>query len=536
MTRIELQQYLEQLSERYPPEPLYVPRRFAALPESGSVSTDLQFRFHTIPQDREPELEEILSHPAIAIVADPGGGKSVVGRAAMHKIITDGDRIPILAEMKEYRQDLPLLFSSTAPATILNSEETIDGAPLRKTYLLDGIDEIPTELLERFGAELQEFIAREPQAHFVYTVRQAFYVANRHLLPPIAAVFHILPLSDDDIQQYCTNAEIDSGRFLKAIRDVDAIEEIHNPFVLFVMVGQFRAVGSLSALRSENVSYMIDRLIQSRPQQNPHLQRRALRMLAIAMETYSRNELTEEEGLRVIKEAMRKTEAEARELLNELFASILKRTGNGLSFLLASYGEYLAAEALEDASLQRVTEVAFLDVLTPNETWANTISYLVELNSDTRKAFVHQHPFWTLAASAAAFSEYEKDTIANKILEIVTANNQFIIDHPRIQVRRLAEFITPSTESVLQKDLTSNNDVILGNALVLLGIRARPDVVPVAMGILTDKERSPGVRLSAILAVANSGTPALIPKLLEILDPDDAMGINIADLAGALVD
>jgi hypothetical protein len=82
---------------------------------------------------------------------------------------------------------------------------------------------------------------------------------------------------------------------------------------------------------------MIDRLIQSRPQVNAHRQRRALRMLGVAMETYSRNELTEEEALRVIGEAMHITEQESRDLFNELYASILKRTGNGLSFQLASY-------------------------------------------------------------------------------------------------------------------------------------------------------------------------------------------------------
>ncbi len=37
-------------------------------------------------------------------------------------------------------------------------------------HLLDGIDEMPTELLERLGAELREFIAREPQVHFICSV------------------------------------------------------------------------------------------------------------------------------------------------------------------------------------------------------------------------------------------------------------------------------------------------------------------------------------------------------------------------------
>ena len=303
------------------------------------------------------------------------------------------------------------------------------------------------------------------------------------------------------------------------------------------MVERFRAAGSLSKLRSDNLSYMIDRLIQSRPQVNAHRQRRALRMLGVAMKTYSRNELTEEEALRVIREAMHVTEQESHELLHELYASILKRTGNGLSFQLASYGEYLAAEALEDASLSRVKELAFLDPTTPNDSWGNAVSYLVELNPSIRKAFVHQYPFWTLSASPVVFSDNEKDTVVNEILKELTANNQFVSDHPRIHVRRLSEFITALTESVLQKDLASKNDVVIGTGVILLGVRG---VIPARCRspweILSDRGRSTGARMSAVLALVNSGTPALVPKLLELVDGGDPLHINIVDLIGALTD
>jgi hypothetical protein len=256
-------------------------------------------------REREPKLEELLTHPAIAIVADPGGGKSVVARAALGQITASGERVPVFGEVKQYRGDLQTLFRITAPAEVLEPAATIDGVLLRRTYLLDGIDEIPTELLQRLGGELREFIAREPQGHFICTARQALYVANRGLLPSIPAVFHILPLADDDIEQYASRAGLNHERFKEAIQAARASEEVRNPFILAVMVERFRAAGQLSKLRSDNLNYMIDRLIQSRPQVNAHRQRRALRMLGVAMETYSRNELTEVEALRVIREAYR---------------------------------------------------------------------------------------------------------------------------------------------------------------------------------------------------------------------------------------
>ena len=72
MTQADLHQYLDQLLHDNPVDALYVPRRFIALPESGSVSSDLDFRSYGMLREREPKLEELLTHPAIAIVADPG--------------------------------------------------------------------------------------------------------------------------------------------------------------------------------------------------------------------------------------------------------------------------------------------------------------------------------------------------------------------------------------------------------------------------------------------------------------------------------
>src|ERR1035437_6997545 len=83
------------------------------------------------------------------------------------------------------------------------------------------------------------------------TARQAFFVAHEKMLPEISNVFHILEFSDEDIDAYLAQIEVDSDAFLSAIYEVDAKEEIRNPFVLFVMSEQFRQTGRLSELRSD---------------------------------------------------------------------------------------------------------------------------------------------------------------------------------------------------------------------------------------------------------------------------------------------
>lgn len=65
------------------------------------MSSDLDFRSHGMLREREPMLEELLTHPAI--VADPGGGKSVVGRAALHQLAASRERVPVWGDVKQYR-------------------------------------------------------------------------------------------------------------------------------------------------------------------------------------------------------------------------------------------------------------------------------------------------------------------------------------------------------------------------------------------------------------------------------------------------
>jgi hypothetical protein len=77
MTADELQQYRDQLLRDHALGPLYVPRRFTALPESGNLSSDLEFRAYGMLREREPTLEVVLTHPSIAIVGDrPTGNVS----------------------------------------------------------------------------------------------------------------------------------------------------------------------------------------------------------------------------------------------------------------------------------------------------------------------------------------------------------------------------------------------------------------------------------------------------------------------------
>jgi hypothetical protein len=84
-------------------------------------------------------------------------------------------------------------------------------------------------------------------------------------------------------------------------------------------------------------------------------------MLTITCETVARNELTDDEALRVLQEAIDLPQEVARRLLDELSQSILIRTSGRISFLMRSFGEYLAALELHDKPVDRIKELAFLN-------------------------------------------------------------------------------------------------------------------------------------------------------------------------------
>src|ERR1700678_2640295 len=150
MTAEELRQYLARLLRELPLD-RYVERRFTALEDTGGIPVEMDFRFRGMLRDREPKLPDILKHSRVLILAEPGGGKSVVARAGIHQFAREGGRLPVFAELKGYRGDLLALISTAAPAALLDPAAAVEGRLVSRVYVLDGIDEIPKGTLPQLG-------------------------------------------------------------------------------------------------------------------------------------------------------------------------------------------------------------------------------------------------------------------------------------------------------------------------------------------------------------------------------------------------
>lgn len=520
-----VEQYCRRLSAM--PRPFLLARRFISDESWTKATTQDGTRYLGVFREYEPDLAAILMHQHVLVLGEPGAGKSMTAQAVLWHVLDKGQGIPVVAVLKSYQDNLRDLLGKNAPASVL------DDNTLTRTYILDGVDEIPREHRATFHQDIRDLIANDKNARVVLTSRQAFAAQHPDALPTGLTTFHLLDFDDNDIKAYSHHHGADPEAFLAAVRTAQCEEEIANPFVLGVMLQRYQEHGHLSPIRSDNVGYVIGRLIDSRPRFNATRQRRALRMLATACETVARNELTIPEAQRVLLEAIDFPKATAIQLLDEVSHSILIQTTTGISFQMRSYGEFLAAEELHDKGIDRLRELAFSGN-TPIDTWPNTITYLAEMSDTVRQYFARQHPRWLINVSPSAFTEDERTALTSELLRTTNQAGAYLIDRQDFSIRRLARLLTTTVITALRDQLASGQPHEVANALVLLGMRREPMVAAQALRLVTaDRNPSP-LRYAALIALINTGESSVVDELIRFADTSDPYHIHVIDAIGSL--
>ena len=281
MPRDPIEEYRRTITATIPP--FLLARRFTAAESWSKATTQEGTRYLGLFREQEPGLATILTHPKLLILGEPGAGKSTTGRAVVQHLHENGQPtdIAVVASLKSYTGNLPNLLLQNAPAIVLKTPE------LRRSYVLDGADEVPAPHRRTLRTDIQTLLTTDITARIICTARQAFYAQHPEAFPDGLAVFHLLDFDNNDIRACTIQRNVDAEAFLAAAREADCTEELRNPFVLDAMLTQYHNRGSFSPLRSENVRYVVDQLIQSRPTFGTIIQRRALRMLAVAVHVVS---------------------------------------------------------------------------------------------------------------------------------------------------------------------------------------------------------------------------------------------------------
>ena len=533
MTRDDFNRYIADLQQRWP-LPFFLARSFRSAEDWNRWSS---YEFRTRASGgSDPQLEHVLAHRQAIILGDAGSGKSVIARRAI-EVAAQRGFIPIFVPLKAYTGDRAVLIRQHALDGSLGTTD-IDGALAPWLYIFDGFDEVPADNFNDFVKDVNALAVGEPDARILLTSRQAFYVGRHAQLAQPFDVFHILDFSDDDVDAVIRHAAVDRAAFRDAANRSQLSQELGNPLALDSLLKLFHARGDLGQTRSDALQHVVDSALESRPTSNPRAQKRALRMLAIAMEVAARNQLTDDEAVAVLRRALRIDVAAARMLLDELTQSLLVRTSTGYTFQLHSYGEYLAAEELSEIQeADRILRLMYLErTLRPSDSWRNCVSYLAERHRGIRSTFSRRFPDWTLSSSPAVFDEEDRTTIVRELLTSFIQDGAYLVHHPTVRVVDLARFVPTALLPELRAAVESTRDVEAANAAFLLAACGDRTMADRLLDLALDTTRTALVCNSALAAYDQIGSPASVQRLLDIQDWDDPTALARVDAAAGLMD
>ena len=533
VTRDDFNRYVGDIQQRWP-LPFWLARSFETAEEWNSWSS---FELRPRASDHQgAQLYHVLYHRHAVVLGEAGSGKSFVARKAIELAAQRGI-IPIFLPLAEYSRDLLTLIRQHSSDEVLRAT-SIEGTPAPRLYIFDGYDEVAADRFNDLVSEINALVQGEPDSRILLTSRQAFFVGRQAQLASPFEVFYILDFSDEDVDVVIRNARVDREAFRKAANLAHLPQELGNPLALDALLKLFKAHGNLGQTRSDALQHVVDSALESRPTSNPRAQKRALRMLAIAMEVAARNQLTDEESVAVLQRAMKIDAAAARTLLDELAQSVLIRTPEGYRFQLHSYGEYLAAEELSEIQeTDRILHLMYLDnTLRPSDSWRNCVSYLMERHCGIRSKFSRKFPDWTLTASPAVFDEQDRTAIVGELSGSLSRENVYLLRHPTIHVVHLARFVPRAMLPQLRAAVESNNDVEAANAALLLAAYGDRTMADRLLSLALDTTRNSYVRHHALVAYDQIGTPASVPRLLDIQDWDEPTVLSRIDAAAGLID
>ncbi len=524
MTGPTLEEYRARLSKSHRVD-FYQPRRFQSTEDWERVA-GAGYRSSMLTE-YQPLLSTVLQqHRALIVLGEPGHGKSTTAKAAIPAAFEIG-WLPIFANLRSYAGALSDTFDAPLPLS-----------SAARLYILDGLDEIPADQIGRFVAEIIATETAEPTSRFLLTSRQAFFVSSKTDLTGRWPTMYLADLTYDDIDTFVRHFEVDPSVFEKAINEARLFDEMKNPFNLRTALVVFKRTGRLAKTRSDAVRQLIDSLLESRPTSKIHLQRRALRMLGVTMETLAQNELTEEQCVRTLVRSNRIDEESATQLLTDLTESVLIRTPKGFAFQMRSYGEYLAAEDLRDITdPHRILPLIWLDhTIVPGESWRNAVSFLVEMHPRIRNYFVLHHPDWVLPSTVSCCTDTERGLVVEGVLDELTERREHLLHHPTVRAALLGRFVVPAALGHLKSTAQGEDQVAAANALLTLAASGDRDLADLALDIGLDDAKDLSLRHTALAALQFIGRREMIPRLLNISSWQEFTATSRLSAAAACMD
>lgn len=324
-------------------------------------------------------------------------------RVSLIKLLGENDRIFLLGdagdgktiELKKLAHDLydtsyfPVYFS-LRNYTGNEIKEIIPGAycdlkPNRLVIILDGYDEIQEKYRNDFQGKLNVYMERNPSVRVVVSSRRNFCKASENSKSRTLQGFEeyvFSRITDNDIQKYLNELEIDSNAFYNAVRNARVDRMIHTPFYLdglaMIYLKQ-NQLPSKNKVMEEIIRQRFinddEKFINGRNLSNEKLELfRCLEKLAFAIQLMGTTQITDEEYQDIVP-------FEQRGLIK--LSGLSSQINGSWLFTHNILREYLAAKCLVKMPYEKVLGYCCFDnCIKPS--WLNTFGFVIGLSDDVQ--------------------------------------------------------------------------------------------------------------------------------------------------------
>ncbi|MBP7775202.1 MAG: hypothetical protein KA069_01230 [Candidatus Saccharimonas sp.] len=328
------------------------------------------------------ELEDILKHKLVFIVAEPGHGKT--------RLI---DELEKLSQGTIFRADFRTKLPQQNTADWLQNK----GASAQDdVILLDGLDESPARDIASTIYGLVDYIKQRREAIFVISCRVHYFSNYQHIFSelPHAEYLLIQPLERQEAREFLTSLRVGAGT-IKTLFDSMPMRQGQSGSVL-----QSPRYLELIAKKVKDLDFNVEQLNRStlfasfvigalykedekNGRQLAEYKQRLLEQLALTMETAQVNEITSDEFVTFLDRAQSdiKLLLGNGEMESIVEHSLLANTDRKIRFTNTEVQEYLAARYITRmADPIRKTFVLAFDHHTRQliPSWRNTVSYIID--------------------------------------------------------------------------------------------------------------------------------------------------------------
>lgn len=382
----------------------------------------------------------------IALIGDPASGKSTeLTNIASQLSKEDSVYYPVLIKLNHYtNQKIEELIQDS-----INDWEKIPKNQL--VLLLDGLDEIESKNELSAIRIIEAFSETHPEMRIIISCRTVFYETGtddkKGTLDGFTPYF-LLDLTYDQSQEFINGILGDKGDDFNSFISTNQLNEfILKPFYLRHLLQLFNTDDHLPT----NISQIFEKLLESQftfdanhfrttitLTEKKKVLLHILEIIALSMETFGRNYLTQAELQKIIPE---RTD---RDLIK--YSKLLRKSidnKDNWQFEYNIYQEYLSARILSRQKIETIKQFLTLPPArsTINPTWANTLQLLLELSDDSQLItwLLNEHPDYVVKIRPEKIGEHKRNGIFISIFNEYKSR-KIPIDRDKYKLKELAQF------------------------------------------------------------------------------------------------